>query len=245
MQKFHIEEMIVFEDSEIIVCRKPAGIAVQNARFGVVDLETGLKNYLAAKNPGKMPYLGIVHRLDQPVEGLLVFAKTKQAAAELSRQMTVGSMGKRYLAVTSGIPENKDKEGVLEDYLKKDARTNTSSVVDAKTSDAKKAKLTFKVLQECEEKNIVSGVKRLVYICLETGRHHQIRVQMKHAGMPLIGDCKYNGEEKTTLPLGLCSYQLEFKHPKNKKKMLFEIFPAGEAFAGFDREKVKGIQMEK
>ena len=109
----------------------------------------------------------------------------------------------------------------------------------------KKAKLTFKVLQECEEKDIVSGVKRLVYICLETGRHHQIRVQMKHAGMPLIGDRKYNGEEKTTLPLGLCSYQLEFKHPKNKKKMLFEIFPAGEAFAGFDREKIKGIQMEK
>lgn len=242
MQKFNIEEMIIFEDSELMVCRKPAGIAVQNARFGIVDMETGLKNYLAAKNPGKMPYLGIVHRLDQPVEGILVFAKTKQAAAELSRQMQAGSMGKRYLAVTGAAPLY--SEGILEDYLKKDGRTNTSSVVDAKTPEAKKAKLTYQILRECAEKDLPSGWKKLVYICLETGRHHQIRVQMKHAGMPLVGDRKYNGEEKTALPLGLCSYQLEFKHPKTKKKMLFEIFPSGEAFAGFDSEKVKGIHMK-
>ena len=242
MQVFNIEEMIVYEDKEVLVCRKPSGIAVQNARFGVMDMESGLKNYLAAKDPGQMPYLGIVHRLDQPVEGLLVFAKTKQAAAELNRQMTAGSMGKRYLAVTSGQP--KESMGILEDYLKKDARTNSSSVVTAKTSEAKKARLSFKVVQECEEPKVTSGMKRLVYICLDTGRHHQIRVQMAHAGMPLIGDRKYNAQEQTTLPLGLCSYQLEFLHPKNKKKMVFEIFPNGETFRGFNKEMLKGLSIE-
>lgn len=242
MQIFNIEEMIVFEDSEVIVCRKPAGIAVQNAKFGVIDMESGLKNYLAAKNPGKIPYLGIVHRLDQPVEGLLVFAKTKQAAAELSRQMTAGSMGKRYLAVTYGNPLR--PEGILEDFLKKDAKTNSSSVVDEKIPDGKKARLSYKVLQEYEDKNVSFGTKKLIYICLDTGRHHQIRVQMAHAGMPLTGDRKYNAGQQTALPLGLCSYQLEFKHPKTKKKMSFEIFPAGETFAGFEKEKMKDIIMK-
>lgn len=241
MQVFNIEEMIVFEDEEIIVCRKPSGIAVQNARFGVIDMESGLKNYLAAKNPGKMPYLGIIHRLDQPVEGLLVFAKTKQAAAELSRQMTAGSMAKRYLAVTSGMP--KEESGILEDYLKKDSRANSSSVVSATTPEAKKARLSYKMVQKCVETKLPTGNKNLIYICLETGRHHQIRVQMANAGMPLIGDRKYNTQEQTTLPLGLCSFQLEFKHPKNKKKMKFEIFPSGEAFEGFEKEKLKEIGM--
>lgn len=233
MQKYKMEEMIVFEDDDILVCRKPAGIAVQNARFGVMDMESGLKNYLAAKNPGKMSYLGIVHRLDQPVEGLLVLAKTKQAAAELSRQMTAGNMGKRYLAVTGSEPE--EMQGVLEDYLKKDGKTNTSSVVSMKIPEAKKARLSYQVLQTIPEENLLSGKKTLIFIKLETGRHHQIRVQMKHAGMPLVGDRKYNSEEKTELPLGLCSYQLLFTHPKTKKKMKFEIFPEGEAFAGFDK----------
>ena len=230
---FQIEKMIIFEDSEILVCRKMAGIAVQNARFGVMDMESALKNYLAAKNPGQMPYLGIVHRLDQPVEGLLVFAKTKRAAAELSRQMTAGMMGKRYLAVTSGQPPH--KQGVLENYLKKDGKTNTSSVVAVNTPEAKKARLSYQVLQEIGEETFSSGKKTLIYIQLETGRHHQIRVQMKEAGMPLVGDRKYNSDEKTFLSLGLCSYQLTFIHPKTKKQMEFEIFPEGDAFVGFEK----------
>ena len=113
-----IRDYILYEDREILVCHKPAGIAVQNARVGSMDMESLLKNYIAQKNPGKMPYLGIIHRLDQPVEGVLVFALNGKAAAELNRQMTSGGIEKIYLAVTAGhITQEK---AVLEDWLKKE-----------------------------------------------------------------------------------------------------------------------------
>ena len=103
-----IEDYILYEDKNIIVCHKPAGLAVQNARIGSADMESALKNYLYKKEPGKMPYLGIVHRLDQPVEGILVFAHTPFAAKELSRQILGGQMEKIYLAVTKEKPEKED-----------------------------------------------------------------------------------------------------------------------------------------
>lgn len=112
-----IEDMIIFEDREILVCHKPAGFAVQNARIGTMDMESMIKNYLASKQPEKVPYVAVVHRLDQPVEGVLVFAKTQKAARELSAQISGGKMKKEYLAVTYGKIEK--EEGVLEDYLKK------------------------------------------------------------------------------------------------------------------------------
>ena len=131
-----IEDYILFEDKEIIVCRKPAGIAVQNARIGAMDLESSLKNYLAMQDGGgrRIPYLAVIHRLDQPVEGILVFGKTPEAAKSLSAQITAGKMEKIYLAVTYGKQaEAGKKEKVLEDYLKKDGKSNTSSVVNAHT----------------------------------------------------------------------------------------------------------------
>ena len=100
----NIEDMILYEDRDIIVCHKVAGIAVQSARIGMPDMESTLKNYLASKKTGTMPYLGIVHRLDQPVEGVLVFAKNKRAAAGLTGQITSGSVTKEYLAVTDQKP---------------------------------------------------------------------------------------------------------------------------------------------
>ena len=233
MGKFRIEDLMIYEDTEIVVCHKPAGFAVQNARFGTMDMESALKNYYALKNPGKEPYIGIVHRLDQPVEGVLVFAKNPAAAKELSRQMAAGEMGKEYLAVTSRKIE--PSAGRLEDFLKKDGRTNTSSVVGAKTPGAKKALLSYEFLQETEDETTESGKRYLVKICLETGRHHQIRVQTAHAGMPLLGDRKYNSAEQTKLPLGLCSCRLQFRHPKTKKEMEFHVFPKGETFAGFEK----------
>ena len=162
-----IEDYILFEDKEIIVCRKPAGIAVQNARIGAMDLESSLKNYLAMQDGGgrRIPYLAVIHRLDQPVEGILVFGKTPEAAKSLSAQITAGKMEKIYLAVTYGQQaETGKKETVLEDYLKKDGKSNTSSVVNAHTPGAKKARLSYEVLGEAVD--AISGKKKwllLVY----------------------------------------------------------------------------------
>ena len=138
-----IRDYILYEDKDILVCHKPAGLAVQNARVGNMDMESLLKNYIAQKVPGKMPYLGIIHRLDQPVEGVLVFALNPKAAADLSRQMTAGKIKKTYLAVTEGAV--KVKSAKLVDWLKKDGRTNSSAVVEGGTSGAKKAILSSAV----------------------------------------------------------------------------------------------------
>ena len=225
-----IEDYILFEDKEIIVCRKPAGIAVQNARIGAMDLESSLKNYLAMQDGGgrRIPYLAVIHRLDQPVEGILVFAKTSEAAGNLSKQMMAGGAGKYYLAVTEGKAKN--SEGTLTDYLKKNGKANMSQVVSANTPGAKKAILHYKVLDQQE----INGKSRtFLKIRLETGRHHQIRVQLSHEGLPLLGDRKYNplGEKGTSL--GLCSSCLEFKHPRTGKMMKFETEPQGSAFLDF------------
>lgn len=220
----NIEDYILYEDKAILVCRKPAGIAVQNARVGSMDLESLLKNYAAQKNPGKVPYIGVIHRLDQPVEGVLVFALDKKAAAGLNQQMAAGKITKTYLAVVSGRCEQ--KQGILEDWMKKDGKTNTSSVVAQGTQGAKKARLSYEVLEEQESAS-------LVRIHLETGRHHQIRVQMSHAGMPLLGDRKYNPQEQFDGQLALCSAELAFIHPTTGKKMHFSIKPEGKGFESF------------
>lgn len=239
MRNFRVEDTIIYEDNEVLLCHKPAGIAVQNARLGAMDLESALRNYLASgsagseKYIGKIPYLAVIHRLDQPVEGVLVFAKTPNAARELSRQMSAGEINKKYLAVTARVSGYK-KEQFLKDFLKKDGKTNSSSVVPGGTPGSKEARLSYKVLQETADERTDSGKRFLVEIHLETGRHHQIRVQMSHAGMPLLGDRKYNPEDQSNLPLGLCSCELTFIHPEKKKKMKFEISPLGEAFEGFD-----------
>ena len=221
---------ILYEDKDILVCHKPAGLAVQNARVGNMDMESLLKNYIAQKVPGKMPYLGIIHRLDQPVEGVLVFALNPKAAADLSRQMTAGKIKKTYLAVTEGTV--KVKSAKLVDWLKKDGRTNSSAVVEGGTSGAKKAILSYEVLETWKNKEDAQdcGERNLIRIDLDTGRHHQIRVQMAHAGMPLVGDRKYNPGQNSQEPLALCSAKLGFQHPVTKKQLEFQVQPAGMAF---------------
>lgn len=204
----HIQDWILYEDQHIIVCQKEAGVAVQTARMSQMDMESALKNYLAVKDSGKMPYLAIIHRLDQPVCGVLVFAKTPFAAKELNRQVTQHRLGKYYLAQVEGhIPK---ESGTLEDYLIKDGKTNMSKVADEKTPGARKAILHYKKKDE-----------HTIEIELVTGRHHQIRVQCANAGMPLKGDTKYNQNANREDPLGLCAYQLVFYHPKTGKKMEF------------------------
>ncbi len=252
MRDFKIENTILYEDRDLLVCHKPAGIPVQSARFGIMDMESALRNYLAGKEKAGVPYVAVIHRLDQPVEGAVVFAKTSSAARELSRQIAQGEADKRYLAVTSQLPLDLLKknqraesaegdapvfwhiqEHVLTDYLKRDGRANTSSVVPKGTQGSKEARLSYQVLQELEDGRTLSGKRYLISIRLDTGRHHQIRVQMAHAGMPLLGDRKYNAGETGEVSLGLCSCRLCFSHPGNREKMKFEVVPGGEAFQGF------------
>ncbi len=243
---------ILFEDAHLLVLYKPAGVPVQSARVGVKDCESMLKNYLYAKAPDKgEPYLGLIHRLDQPVEGLLVFARTPAAAAELSKQANDGRMKKWYLAVRKSVDKsvyNVEKLGKLcgkptspvdnfvekwidvVDYLCKNGRENHSKIVTAKTPGAKKAQLRYQALAGED------GLE-LVEIQLLTGRHHQIRVQMAGQGTPLLGDRKYGQAEAVdnvdnSFP-ALCAYHLEFIHPKTKKKMTFEVLPKNPAFARF------------
>ena len=208
-QLYQIEENILYEDKEILVCRKTAGMPVQAAKIGTMDMESALKNYLAQKTPGKIPYLGVVHRLDQPVEGILVFAKTSEAAGNLSKQMMAGGTGKYYLAVTEG--KAKSSEGTLTDYLKKNGKANMSQVVSANTPGAKKAILHYKVLDQQE----INGKS------------------LSHEGLPLLGDRKYNPSGEKGTSLGLCSSCLEFKHPRTGKMMKFETEPQGSAFLDF------------
>ncbi len=215
---------ILYEDGQLLVCRKPAGVPVQSARVGTQDMVSLLKNYRMERE--KDSYIGLVHRLDQPVQGVMVFAKTKQAAAKLSGQAADGRMKKEYLAVICGKPAA--KEGQLVDYLLKDGRTNTSSIVKEGVKGAKRAELSYQILAEAEG-------YALARIRLLTGRHHQIRVQMAGAGLPLAGDRKYNpGAGAEAAPfVALAAHRLSFIHPGTGKAMEFLAEPEGGLFAAF------------
>ncbi|MFQ7288483.1 MAG: RluA family pseudouridine synthase [Lacrimispora saccharolytica] len=163
--------------------------------------------------------------------------KKPQAARKLNEAMQKDRMEKIYLAVTDGKPER--MEGKLVDYLKKDGKTNRSEVVSKDTPGAKRAELSFRVLETSQGPE---GTRSLVQIRLKTGRHHQIRVQMAHAGMPLCGDSKYHpaaGSERGDDGLALCACSLSFAHPRNGKQLQFQVTPEGRAFSGFScgREK--------
>jgi len=215
--------MILYEDRDIIVCEKTAGIPVQTAKIGTPDMVSILKNYRKENEQIQgEPYLGLVHRLDQPVEGLIVFAKHKQAAAELSKQQ----MKKCYQALVQGILIEED--GHLIDYLLKDGKTNTSKIVKEGTKGAKRAELYYRVSARSEEATLLE-------IRLITGRHHQIRVQLAGMGFPLFGERKYNQAEitKQISELALCASRLSFLHPKTRQEMLFEIEPKGAIFRQF------------
>lgn len=218
-----IRERILYEDRDIVVCHKPAGLAVQSAKIGQMDLESGLKNELSARQREGVPYLGVVHRLDQPVEGLVVFAKSQKAAANLNSQIAKRMVDKTYLAVVREVKA--PSAGRLEDWLKRDGRKNLSTVVVPNTFGSKKAVLEYEILAR-------NGGKMLAQIRLLTGRHHQIRVQMAHRGMPLLGDQKY-GPQQERGQLGLCASELRFRHPSSNRDISFRIQPEGEAFRCF------------
>ena len=217
--------IILHEDQDILVIHKPAGIATETARLGQADVVSELKNY--RHRNGQDTYLGVIHRLDQPVEGLLVFAKNPQAAKKLSSDIQQGTLKKYYHAL---VPNTISAGGELEDYLMKDAKTNLSKVVSKGTQGAKVAKLKWKAVST---HNIGDAAYALVEVELFTGRHHQIRVQMSHAGMPLLGDSKYGTPQSKEITqklrirqTALLASRLEFIHPMSEEKMCFSIsFP--------------------
>ncbi|MGN0356049.1 MAG: RluA family pseudouridine synthase [Muricoprocola sp.] len=217
---------VIYEDQSLMVIHKPAGIAVQNASFGKKDLESMVKTYLYEKTGQANPYLGIIHRLDQPVQGLVVFAKNKKSAASLSAQVTDGRMKKYYQAVVCGKPSK--KEETLVHYLKKDGRKNLSAVVSEKEKDAKKAVLHYKVAEEQEAASLIPEGKEnlsLLEIELFTGRYHQIRAQLSASGFPIYGDQKYHAGAKKGEQLALCASRLVLQHPVTGKQMEFTCEP--------------------
>lgn len=229
---------ILYEDNQILVIRKPAGLAVQSARIGQPDVVSELKSYLAKQaGAGRgEPYLAVIHRLDQPVEGLLVFAKEKKAAAALTKQLSEGTLNKQYYAVLCGYPDH--SEGDLVDYLRKEG--NVAVVVTGREKDfpdAKRAGLHYRILEKIQQPCPLA----LADVCIETGRFHQIRVQFAHAGWPLLGDTKYgNGTTQghaSYRGVALCAYALEFRHPVTGKKMTFRVEPKNPAFDGFAMDK--------
>lgn len=248
-----MQTQIVYEDEAVLVIRKPAGLATESAGIGQKDVVSELKNYVAKKNPGKMPYLGVVHRLDQPVEGLLVFAKTKKAAENLTAQLGKGTLKKEYLAVVCGkVPEN---TGRLVDYLakekgmavvkdaadtqaKKDADAQAEKDADVqaeKAADPQAKKAVLSYTKKAETKELT-----LLAVQIETGRFHQIRAQLSHAGFPILGDEKYGSEESKELSrekkirfTALCAASLSFRHPVTGKFMAFTQAPQNPAFADF------------
>ncbi|WIM38710.1 pseudouridine synthase [Paenibacillus sp. PK4536] len=199
---------VLYEDNHIIGVVKPVNIPSQEDPTGDPDMLTLIKEDLKERyNKTGNVYLGLIHRLDRPVGGAMVFAKTSKAASRLSESVRSRTMVKRYVAVVRGIPTV--TKATLKDVLLKNARTNTGSVVPPGTTGGKEAVLDYEVLAQNEDLNLA-----LVLIHLHTGRSHQIRIQMSHAGYPLFGDQKYGAEvNRRGEQLALWSVLTAIPHP--------------------------------
>ena len=207
---------IIYEDNHIIVVIKPQNMPSQEDSSGDLDLLSDVKNYIKQtyNKPGNV-FVGLVHRLDRPTGGVMVFAKTSKAASRLSACIKDGTFEKTYLTVVAGKP--KLEYGRLSHYLKKDEDKNIVCIATQLEKDSKLAELDYRVL---ETKNDMSLVK----INLLTGRSHQIRVQMSAIKCPVVGDAKY-GEGVAKTPLALWATVLKFNHPTTGKRMSFCVFP--------------------
>ncbi len=209
---------IMYEDNHIIVVEKPVNIPSQGDKTGDVDMLTIIKKYLKEKynKPGDV-YLGLVHRLDRPVGGVMVFAKTSKAASRLSEQVRAKDFKKKYLVVVNGKMEK--QQGMLEDYLLKNERLNMSKVVKEGTKNSKLASLDYETLKYNNEIDL-----SVLKINLHTGRHHQIRVQLSSRGHSIYGDQKYGGRGHGK-QIALWAYELKFLHPITKESMTFAVLP--------------------
>lgn len=209
---------VIYEDNHIIVVEKPVNIPSQGDKTGDIDMLTIIKDYLKEKynKPGNV-YLGLIHRLDRPVGGVMVFAKTSKAAARLSEQVREKVFQKTYLVVVNGKME--EEKGHLEDYLLKNERNNMSKAVKKGTKNSKYASLDYDVIRYNEEINL-----SVLKIDLHTGRHHQIRVQLSSRDHSIYGDQKYGGRGHGK-QIALWAYSLKIQHPITKEEMVFKSVP--------------------
>lgn len=210
---------VLYEDNHIIVVEKPQNVPSQEDGSGDKDMLTMVKEYIKEKEnkPGNA-YVGLVHRLDRPTGGVMVFAKTTKSASRLSEQIRNHDMDKTYLAITMGLP--RERKGRLTNHLLKNQRSNRVEVVPMLTTGAKEAILDYEVVDTYMDKYA------LVKINLLTGRSHQIRVQFKHIKCPVFGDMKYGGDNMPKgYNLALWCHILKFTHPTQKTIMTFKSFP--------------------
>lgn len=223
---------IFYEDRDVIVAKKPVGMESQSASTFASDMVSELKKHIHNLSPDSgEPYVGVIHRLDRPVGGVMVYAKTKNAAAALSAQIQSRKMRKTYKAVVCGrIVDNVEN---FVDYLLKDRKDNVSKIVEKGIMGAKRAELRYRVSRRIEEPEPLT----LVEVELSTGRHHQIRVQFAGHGLPLWGDNRYNpafaAPQGRRGSLALWAWKLSFAHPSTGKTMAFESEPEGSVFACF------------
>ena len=202
---------VIYEDNHILVIEKPINVPMQEDESKDLDVIRFAKEYLRVKynKPGNV-FCGLVHRLDRPVGGVVVLAKTSKAASRLSDSVRTHKMTKKYCAVVVGkLP----KEKILIDYLIKDEKTNTSRITSEKLG--KYSELTYKVLQSKDNQS-------LIQIDLKTGRSHQIRVQFASRQCPLFGDQRYNKDAKVGQQLALWATELSFPHPTTQEVLTFK-----------------------
>ncbi|MDE5871412.1 MAG: RNA pseudouridine synthase [Muribaculaceae bacterium] len=211
----------VYEDNHIIIVRKEAGEIVQGDKTGDTPLSETIKTYLKEKynKPGNV-FCGVVHRIDRPVTGLVIFAKTSKALARLNEMLKKGEIHKTYWALVEG--KRKDQEGEIESWLQSDGRLNKTRVVGKDAPDAKLSRLRYRVIAEGDRYSLLE-------VTLLTGRKHQIRAQLSSTGTPIKGDLKYGARRSNPGGgISLLAKKIEFIHPVSKEEIVVETEPLPE-----------------
>lgn len=228
-----MEPKILFEDKHLVVAIKPPMVPSQRDKTMDEDMMTIIMNHIQSKGKEiEKPYLGLIHRLDRPVGGIMVFAKTDFANAKLSEAIRLKQFKKIYYAVVCGEPEN--PQGELRDHLVKLGTVNLSKVTTPENKNAKEAILSYALIKTAATEEY--GALSLLKIELKTGRHHQIRVQLANAGLPIWGDTKYNKQfvkVKEWIQIALWAAELAFNHPKENKLLEFKEIPSAYPFSIF------------